>query len=467
MSPEPSAEEPPVDRTGPIRWPAPASVVLLLGLATLVAGVWWWSRPAQLKPPMPENIADAPTQQAIERARKKVLDAPRSADNWGELGMLFLASLFDREADTCFAEAARLNPNDARWPYGRGLIAVKRDQEHALLHLRQAAAAAASWPEGASTLRMQLADTLYAQGHEEQAEGLYRDELRRQPNNARAAWGLALVALARGNERDAKNFLLIARKSPFAKKKANAKLAALTVPGDGGEASADYEKLAASLPADAPWPDPFLDEILTYQVGHRHSERQIAELERAGRYQDAANFYMLQIQENPTSSEAHVGAGINLARLRDYVEALPLLHRGIDLDPQSANAHYTLALAQYTRAELELGKSPNSPAAKDWLREAVEHARRATELKPDHASAFLFWGLSLMKLGDPAAALAPLRAGAACRPEFFDLQMALGETLMQMGDDSQATVHLQNAQSLEPNDPRPAQLLEAIRRKKS
>ncbi len=442
--------------------------VLLLLLAGAVAGVWWWLRPSAAvpaDPPMPPDIQDAEVRHTIERARQKILDNRHSADAWGQLGMVLLAHLFDKESDRCFAEAARLHPTDPRWPYGRARIALKRDPGNALPLLRQAAAASDPRSSQESCYRLELAETLLDRQQLDEAEKLFREERRRHRANLRAALGLGLVARARGDQRAAADFLTAARASPHARKLATAQLAALArARGDTAAADA-YEREAAAPPDDTTWPDPFLDQIMQLRVGHRRSEREVSDLEREHRYTEAAQRWLQLLQEHPTP-DAYVGAGINLARIKDYEKALPLLREGMRLDPNNAKAHYSLAVAQFSRAEEEWQQSPGSAQAKEWLGEAVTHARRATELKPDHAFAYLIWGLALKYLDQPAAAVVPLRKGVACRPESLELQLGLGEALLESGQDREATTHLENARRLDPNDTRPIRDLERLRAKK-
>jgi tetratricopeptide (TPR) repeat protein len=442
-------------------WLSVAALLLACGLA----GVWWRHRSgasAPVDPPMPEGIEDAEVRQAIEQARRKVLDNPRSADAWGRLGMTLLAQLFDREADRCFAEAARLNPNDARWPYGRGRIALKRDPDNALPFLRQALNAAANAaPEQVSDYRLPLAAALLERGELDEAEQLFREERRRQASNPRAAFGLGLIAVQRGDTRSAVEFLTAARASRFAHKLATAQLAALAR-REGDHAAADrYEKEVAHLPNDPPWPDPFLDHVMQLRVGQKRFEREVDELERQHRYAEAADVWLAQLQQRRTC-QGCLGAAINLARIGDYERALSLLHEALRLDPDSAQAHYTLALTLFTRAEKEWQQSPGAASATEGFRQSLPHARRAAQLKPDYALAYLLWGLALKYLGDPAAALAPLRQGIACQPDSTELQLALGEALLAVGQEREAETHLQNARRLDPEDPRIRRALERL-----
>ena len=243
-------------------------------------------------------------------------------------------------------------------------------------------------------------------------------------DDARAAYGLGLIAVARGDRAAAVTYLTTAHASPYAQKKAAAQLAALArAQGDAAGAAA-YEKEWAALPNDSPWPDPILDRILDLQAGHRRREREVTHLELEHHFQAAADIYLQQIEEDPNNAAAHTGAGMDLFRLGQYDRAFPLLREGARLDPTSPQAHYSLAQALFALAEKGWQEKPGDAALADEFREAVEHARWATELKPDHAQAYLLWGMSLKYLGKPAEAVAPLRKGVDCRPEHQELQPA-------------------------------------------
>jgi tetratricopeptide (TPR) repeat protein len=94
------------------------------------------------------------------------------------------------------------------------------------------------------------------------------------------------------------------------------------------------------------------------------------------------------------------------------------------------------------------------------------HARRATELRPDFAAAYLLWGRSLKFLGEPSAAVAPLRKGVACNPADFQLQFSLAEVLLEAEQDKEAQTYFENALRLDPNHALTVQALERLRQKK-
>ena len=450
------------------RWALLAAALPVLAAGAAV-GWWWYNAAPPPAPPMPRDIEESEVREAIEAARAGVLQEPYSAGAWGRLGMMLLAHLFSEDADRCFAEAARLDPSDARWPYARALIALKRDPDNAVPLLRQAAKGAAdAWPDDPSAVPLQLAEALLERGQLDEAEGIFRESLRRKPGDARAELGLGLAAAARGDAQAAGEHLTAARSDPHARKKATVQLAALARARGDPKAADDLDREAAALPDDPPWPDPLLDQVVQLQVGHRGRERREAELEQQRRYAEAAQAYLEEVQERPTA-RACIGAGLNLARDKQYDQAFPLLRQAVRLDPNSAQAHYTLALALFSRAEETEQQSPTDQEKKeirDWFQEASGEARRATELRPDHAQAYDFWGLALMHLGDSAGAVAPLRQGVECRPENLELQLHLGEALMASGQAKEAETHLENARRLAPaGDSRAADDLKRLRMK--
>lgn len=427
-------------------------------------GVSWFSRPRPPEPPWPADIQEADVRLAVEEARRPVLAAPRSAAAWGHLGKVLLGNLFDRDAVVCFAEASRLDPEEPLWPYAQGLVALKRDPDHALDLLRAAVARAGEGHEHLPVFRLQLAEALLEHNRLAEAETLFEQDVAADSQPGRAALGLGLIAVARDDAAAATQRLEIARRSRHARKKATVPLAALArLRGDQAQL-AQFEKELATPGDDPPWPDPLLDETIELRAGRRGRERRVALLEQAHRYADAAQVYLDLIAKEP-SADACAGAAINLFRLREYDRAFALARQGIELAPEDAEARFTLAHVLFARAERARDESPEAPQVQEWFREAALQARRAAELRPDHARAYLFWGLALKHLGELEAAVEPLRKGLACQPADLGLQLSLGEVLLELGRTGDAKTHLENARSLAPGDPRPIKALERLKSK--
>jgi tetratricopeptide (TPR) repeat protein len=444
---------------------AVAGVTLLLVGSVAVA--WWWIHraPTRPDPPMPRDIKDPKVRVAIEMARQRVIENPNAADAWGDLGLTLNAHLCFEEADRCFAEASQLDPSEATWPYLRAILAPRLYRNDAMPLLRAAVEADSSRPEEQSALRLQLAEELLEQQELNEAERLFRKEWHAQPNNLRAALGLGLIAVAREDEKSAVQFLSAARVSPCARKTATVELAALAR-ARGEHTTADkYEKEAAALPRDLGWPDPFLLRVSRAKVGFLHERDEALRFAQMGRFKEAAQIY-LGLLEWDRSAVTCVSAGLNLARIGQFDRAMPLLLEGVQRDPENPNGHFRLAEAFYMRAEGERQRSQDSSRAREWYGNAAKAAQRATELQPTHAGAYLMCGRARMHCGEVKEAIALLRSGVACRPEDFNLQLTLGQALLEVGQLQDAEIHLENARKLNPKDPRPGQALERLRQKK-
>lgn len=436
-------------------------VILAAAIAIGCAGVWWYFQRGETlpDPPLPAGIQDAEVKRVVEKAREKVLADPRSGEAWGDYAMVLLANLFDRDATACFVQASKLNPTDPRWPYGRALIALKRDPDNAPIFLREAIATGGSL-EYVSAARLTLAETLLERLEFDAAAELFRQE----GGNPRAVFGLGLVALARGDDAAATREFLAVRNDIHVRKQATAQLAILARRQGDLTAARRLEDEANLLQADPPWPDPIHDRALDLQVGRRGRERRIEILELQGRDYDALQEHLQLLTEERTS-KALVGAAVNWARLGNQDEAVKLLREAVKLDPTDSKAAYTLALVLFTPARQELEKNPNSAAAKERLREAADYAKRATELKPDNSEAYLFWGMSLRYLDQPAEAIEPLRKGLVIRPDNFDLYFRLGEVLAATGDKAGAASAFENALKIRPGEPRAGAALAAVKGK--
>lgn len=62
---------------------------------------------------------------ALERGAATLAAAPVVSETWGELGRLLAANGFPAPAEVCYDNAARLAPEDYRWPHLRGLALLE------------------------------------------------------------------------------------------------------------------------------------------------------------------------------------------------------------------------------------------------------------------------------------------------------------------------------------------------------
>jgi Flp pilus assembly protein TadD len=82
--------------------------------------------------------------------------------------------------------------------------------------------------------------------------------------------------------------------------------------------------------------------------------------------------------------------------------------------------------------------------------QAIEHFKRATELKPDHAHAFRHWGQSLLALGDVQDALMKMRTAVTLAPNDARIASTYGQALLKAGRLDEAEAALRRAAALAP-----------------
>lgn len=441
-------------------WIGIAACVLLIAGG---GGLWWYvtrSRPPQ--PPMMTTAdgADPAVVAAVEKARQQVQADPNSAANWGELGMVFDAHGFDREAEECFAEAERLNPTDPRWPYFRGVAAAVHHPEHAVALLKRAIELKPKDPEVLFTARLKLAEVLLEQHQTDAAAALFQEASAKNPQSSRARFGLAQVALTRSDRKAARESLETLTQDPYTRKRAAILLAALTREDGELTTAARFEESVRQLPDDPPWPDRYMLQIQTHEVGRQGILRQAQSLVDAGQASQAAELLLPLIQDDPTP-RILVTTGITLGKLREYSRAKELFRECLRREPDHSQAHYFLGIFLFEEAD-SLGPGEQEKA-RVLLRESTDSIGKALALKPDHGVAWLYLGRARLGLGETRAAIEALQQSVACRPEFAETHLCLAEALAKDGRTDEAIHSARNAKKLaRPDDTRAQQLLDRL-----
>jgi tetratricopeptide (TPR) repeat protein len=393
---------------------------------------------------------------AIEAGRRKVLSEPKSAAAWGEYGKLLFAHTFETEADVCFQEADKLDPDDGRWPYYRGVFAAGRDPAVSISHFRKAVACKQPNPAYASVARLRLAEALLDRQELHEAAKIFDGETESETDasRARAAYGLGLVEVAQDDLATARRYFETASASPFARQKASAQLARINRLQGDVPAANRYEEAATRPPQDRAWPDPFIAEANKLRVGQQQTLQEADALARRGRPDEAARL-LANLSRDFPNEQTFQAIGAVLIQMGDYIHAEQELRHCLDFDPTHPQAHHLLALALFLNGESSW-KRGEQVRAKELFRLAADHAGRATERKPDFASAYLYRGRALLYLDEREEAIASLRKAVECRPEIADGHLYLGEALIAVGRAADARVSLKLAAQLAgPTDDRP------------
>jgi tetratricopeptide (TPR) repeat protein len=418
----------------------------LFTVLALVAGavgayfLWPKSKPAV--PVIQTGGLDKEVVEAIEKARTAVEADPKSAGAWGNFGLVLFAQ--NRYADSIpiFAEAERLDPADARWPYYLGLALVHQKPDEGIAALKRAAEV----PPGNVHMRLRLAEEYMKLGRDSDADPIFRQILAEVPN-PRAQLGRGQVLVRRRQFQEALVPLKAAAESPLAKHSARVALVeAYTRLNQPGEAETQ-RKLAAEAQADVAWPDPFLAQAFKLQTGLQARIDQARQLLLTGQPADrdrAGHIVLDVLKDHPDSDEAHLTMAKILIAGEHFDEAETELQKATKLNPSLVDGYFLLAGVQVKQRDFE-------GAERNYL--------HAIELRPNYGLAYFNLGDLRIKMQNRTKAIDAFREAVRYRPDLAATHLELGAALLQDSKPAEALPHLENAVRLDGKNERAQQLL--------
>lgn len=160
-------------------------------------------------------------------------------------------------------------------------------------------------------------------------------------------------------------------------------------------------------------------------------------MRHTGNLSGAIDAYRQALVFDSLSSRAQRRLGATLGSAGQEDQALAVLQKSAEGEPTNALLWYEQALI-----ELRVGKRE----------QAIEHLRKALQLKPDFAGAQNNLGAGLAQMGDQQGAEAAFRAALTTNPYDAETRANLGRLLAGRGDWKQAAFHLQKAVRLDSTD---------------
>jgi tetratricopeptide (TPR) repeat protein len=427
-------------------WRRGLYLLLVLLIPGALVGWYQWRQYHRVEVPAPDLTgADPAVTAAIAAAQEKVQQKPRSSDAWGTLGLVLLAHDFGTEANACFAQAERLDPDEPRWPYLQGLGLRLQELDTAILKLRRAVELCPL-----PTPRLRLAEYLREQGHPDEAESFFRRVLEVDADNPLALLGLAQLASEQGKLQDSLTYLRPIQNNPCTKRAALALLAEIHQKQGHNAQAAEEARRAAQLPPDQNWPDPFVNEARQFQVGKRALLLRGGELLKSGQVDRAAQLFQRVTVDYPTEDRGWLMLGRCRLMGKDWTGAEKDFRKAVQLAPASTEAEFYLGVALFQQENIA---------------EAVQHFRRATELNPGYPLAQYNLGQSVLRQGDREAARQAFLAAIHHHPQFQPAHAALGELLASEGKLAEAEKYLRQALQLDPQDQQARHRLEQLERK--
>lgn len=430
-------------------------------LLVAVAVGWWASRRPSL-PPVPEPELAATTEPEVRADLSKLAEAvraePRSAAKWGDYAQSLRAYGFHEAADVCFEAAAKLDPDDGRWPYLLGVYRADADPAGAAEWL--ARAVRANLPNDArEPCKLRWVEALLAAGKVAEAKAALGPD---PPSGPRAKLAAAGIAAAEGDDRATSVQLAgLAEYPPAAR-------TVLTLQADIArrQGRTSYAALLSERAAAAPnarWPDPLADPIQRLNRSRASRMDQAAAMLRAGRPADAEQILLPMTAEANPDPRALVGLAEARTAQGDRAGAAEALAHALRLDPANTSANYQLGVHHFDAGE-RLWREGKQDAARDRFREAVERFDRVLSASPNFGKAILLKGVALNRfLGRTEEGLALIRRYIELRPEIGEGYLLYGQALADGGRGAEAVVTLRRAAEMaEPGDRRAAELLNKL-----
>jgi tetratricopeptide (TPR) repeat protein len=416
------------------------SLLLGLGLLLSLGAAWFLLR--RTPPAVPQLSLERLSPvvvKAISRCRDDVERDPRSGPAWGRLGMMLMIHSLRPEAIRCLSQAADLDPREPRWPYLLGMQLALEEPDRALPPLRRSVELAARSDPTNSTPRLRLAELLLQLDRPDEADQEYRTVQSVEPDNPRALYGLALVALARNDLPAAEEHLKKVAENPHTRQKACAHLAALLERRGSAEASA-YLRQANRPPPDLPWQDPYMDEIVRLDQApealYRQARKREAEEGELG-YRD--------LTEVLPGARSQLALGGSRRRTGDLEGAEAAYRKALEYPEMRVATEFALGEFLAEDAERLNDRPDQRDRARERAEDAVEHFRQALLLKADHAQAQLLLGRMFRLLGRRKDAINAFRAALDGHPELMEGHLLLGETLAEEGQREAARRSLEEA----------------------
>jgi tetratricopeptide (TPR) repeat protein len=390
-------------------------------------------------PPINTSHLDPAAQRTVQERVNDIKAHPNSAKAWGELGIVLRAFDFPPEARHCFERAARLDPQNPRWPYFESLSLTSENPAEAIARLRRTVQLCANEPE---MPRFRLAKLLAEQGRWPEAETELQHLLAAKPDFAPATLLLARHAQIQGSNSQA---MALASRCTGDPRTARSAWSLLAVIGERtGDASAAGEAMlrARTAPEDAAVVDVFEAEAALWRDNPREIAIRTHGLLAAMRLDEAAAAINQLVTKHPQFAESWLLLG-RLQILRKDPAAEQTLRRFLQMEPRSTQGLFQLGTAL-------LGQNRFAEAANVF--------REATEIQPDFGPAHFNRGYALARTGQLREAVPSFRQAIRDNPEHIESYLLLADLHRQLRETNQALAVLTNGLALNPSDPRLLQL---------
>jgi tetratricopeptide (TPR) repeat protein len=434
---------------------------------------------------LPDDFPTLPDLQSQNTALRELLiksDAaarshPGSADEMGNLGMVYHSNLFHERAENAYTIASRLAPDDYRWSYCRSLLEEERGRENEQVELLLTTI---RLKPGLQPALLKLADISFKRDQLDEAARYYERVLGITGNDAylQAQFGLGRIAARRREwEKVIRYAAPLSGAFPHVRTPHQLLLDAYEALGQADKAAEERAYLLQpKLIVVPPVKDPLNEQLTALCCSSTRLLKEAGLLSRFGHPDQAIGVARRAVEVEPGDADArHFLARTLLETHGDdpeaVNEALMQLQEGLRLRPDDAVPLWYFASnffeqrktdAAVEKLQALLTANANQENAHYYLGlvadrqgrtgEAVAQYQAALERDPANAEAWHKLGLILVTEGRLSQAIGYFRKAVQLNPTFTMARCNLGVALEQQGKTAQAIAQFEEALRLKPSD---------------
>lgn len=387
---------------------------------------------------------------AIDRAKAKLQRMPRSADAWGNYGMLLMQNERPSEALTCFDEAIRYDDANPKWYYFAGTILEQTDLGKALnrfesSHTRK--------PDYVPTM-LKMGTIRITMGQFDQAEKILDSARVTAPGSAEIWVQLVRLKRLQGQPCDAVQLLVKARSLDAISAQLLQECAIALMQCRQADHARSLLAESKTVAASSGVPDLWLDEIRLFDFSGSVASLKADSLRQYGQIDEASRTLASLSRRFPDRSRPALNLALMLRDQGQVAEATQSLNTLVEQFPDDPllRFHQAVLLAQ-------TGSPPDVVIAA--LNESIR-------MKPDYGTARAALADVLARQGKHEEALIQYEKAVQSSPGDPWIRFAFVSALIEQGQEKDAESQLEQLAALLKPDQTDEQLeLVRLRRRTS
>lgn len=369
----------------------------------------------------------------IEEAEKAARAHPRDAAAVGNLAMILQAYEQYDSAERTYLRAKQLDPASFDWPYLLGAVQMSKGSFEAAAESFQSALRIRP---GDFNTELRLGQMLVALAAWDKADSLYQRILTGHSDLPQAWYGLGRVKTAKGDHAGAAaSYTRACALFPTYSAAHLALAGELRRLGRQSEAESNAADYSRNPAAEPPLDDPLFQRVRQLNHGVSLRIQHAAQLEKAGKLEEAIREHESALAIDPTNVQVHVNLISLYGRRGDPEKARQHFETATSLSPDRSDAWYNYGVLLFGQS-----RYPEAEAA----------FRRALTINPNYAEAHNNLGAIYEQQGRLDVATGEFRAAITARPDYPLARFHLGRIFVNQQKYEEAIQQLLRA--LQPED---------------